>query len=86
MSSLRISKKLVKEIISEIDKRKKKKEMKIPISIFSTRKMTTFEALVMHMKDLGYTYHEIAVMLKRDDRTIWNTYQRAKKKSGKSKK
>ena len=85
MSSTRISKKLVNEIIREIDRRNKKKEMKIPISIFSTRKLTTFESLVMYMKDeVGHTYHEIAVMLQRDDRTIWSTYKRAVKKKGKT--
>ena len=26
------------------------------------------------------TFHQIAVLLKRDDRTIWTTYQKAKNK------
>jgi len=28
----------------------------------------------------GLTYHEIAVITNRDDRTIWTVYNRAKKK------
>ena len=39
------------------------------------------EAAVKYMKDfLGMTYHEIAVSLNRDDRTIWTVYNRATKK------
>ena len=53
----------------------------IPISIFSDKKIPALEALVLHLKaDCSLTYHEIAVLLKRDDRTIWTVYQRAKKK------
>lgn len=74
------SKKLIREIVAELDKKKSKKEKKIPLSVFATRKLTAFEALVLYLKDLGHSYHEIAVILKRDDRTIWNTYQRAIKK------
>jgi DNA-directed RNA polymerase specialized sigma24 family protein len=41
------------------------------------------ESVVFYMKDtLGLTYHEIAVELNRDDRTIWTVYNRAKSKKG----
>ena len=41
------------------------------------------EAAVSYMKDsLDMTYHEIAVSLNRDDRTIWTVYNRAIKKKG----
>ena len=42
------------------------------------------ESVVFYMKDsLEMTYHEIAVSLNRDDRTIWTVYNRAlKKKNG----
>jgi len=44
-------------------------------------KLTLFENIIFYLKDtVKLTYHEIAVLLKRDDRTIWSTYQRAVKK------
>lgn len=53
----------------------------IPISIFSGTKLSALESLVAYLKDeFSLSYHEIAVLLKRDDRTIWTVYQRAIKK------
>jgi hypothetical protein len=44
------------------------------------------ESVVYYMKDtLDLTYHEIALQLNRDDRTIWTVYNRAIKKKGESK-
>ena len=44
------------------------------------------ESVVYYLKEeLGKTYHEIAIYLNRDDRTIWTVYNRAldkKKKKG----
>jgi DNA-directed RNA polymerase specialized sigma24 family protein len=41
------------------------------------------ESVVFYMKkSLDMTYHEIAVALNRDDRTIWTVYNRALKKRG----
>ena len=58
------------------------KEVKfwIPIGIFS-EKLSALESIVFYLKEkFSLTYHEIAILLKRDDRTIWTVYQRAKKK------
>jgi len=33
-------------------------------------------------ESFGMTYHEIALSLNRDDRTIWTVYNRALKKKG----
>lgn len=53
----------------------------IPISILSDRSVATLEAVVEYMHDvLHLSYHEIAVLLKRNDRTIWTCYHRAKQK------
>jgi hypothetical protein len=53
----------------------------IPLSIVCDRKVSIFETIVEYMKDhYGLTYHEIAVLLNRDDRTIWTVYNRAAKK------
>lgn len=53
----------------------------IPLSIFKERKLSILELVSEFLKDTYHlSYHEIALMIKRDDRTIWTVYQRAKKK------
>jgi hypothetical protein len=53
----------------------------IPLEVVCDREVSIFETIVEFLKDkYGLTYHEIAVLLKRDDRTIWTVYNRAKKK------
>ena len=52
----------------------------IPISIFQN-KLGALENIVLYLKDeLNLSYHMIAELLERDDRTIWTMYKRAKKK------
>jgi hypothetical protein len=63
-----------------------RKDMMIPVEILGDRRLGALEAITMYMKDQkNLTYHDIAVLLKRDDRTIWATYNKAKKKIGKVK-
>ncbi len=53
----------------------------IPTTIFRDRSISVLEAISVYLKDVkGMTYHEIAVLINRDDRTIWTCYHRAKKK------
>ena len=53
----------------------------IPVKIFSDPNLSALEVLVSHLKEKhSLTYHEIAVLLERDDRTIWTVYSRARKK------
>ena len=53
----------------------------IPVSILQDRSLSVLENIVAYLKDtFGLNYHSIAVLLNRDDRTIWTVYQRAKKK------
>lgn len=55
----------------------------IPSFIFRDRNLAALEAIVIYLKDSqGMTYAQIAKLLKRDDRTIWTTYKRAKEKLG----
>lgn len=55
----------------------------IPISIFST-KLSPAEAIVKYLKEQHYfTYKEIADLLNRDQRGIWTSYDRAKKRKQK---
>jgi len=54
-----------------------------PKSIFKT-KHTIFEAVVFYLKEeRNLSFHEIAVLLDRDDRNIWTVYARARKKAEK---
>jgi len=56
----------------------------IPASILQDRKLSVLENIVSYLKDtFGLAYHKIALLLNRDDRTIWTVYQRARKKHGK---
>ena len=53
----------------------------LPVLILQDRKLSVLENIVSYLKDtFGLTYHKIAVLLNRDDRTIWTVYQRAIKK------
>jgi hypothetical protein len=59
-------------------------DIQIPISVISDRSLATLEAVVKYLKDEHkLTFHHIAELLNRDDRTIWTCYSRAKKKRGK---
>ncbi len=55
----------------------------IPASILRNAKFTVLENIVVHLKNTYHlTYHQIAVLLNRDDRTIWTTFNNARKKRG----
>ena len=58
------------------------REILIPVSALSNRSYSTLESVVGFIKDLGYSNHEVALMLRLDDRTIWTVYDRVKKKRG----
>jgi len=54
----------------------------IPIEIFRDRKFAPLERITSHLKDAAsMSFHEIAVLLNRDDRTIWTCYHRSQKKT-----
>jgi len=56
----------------------------IPASILQNRKLSVLENIVSYLKDnFGLAYHKIALLLNRNDRTIWTVYQRANKKKKK---
>ncbi|MBU1199336.1 MAG: hypothetical protein KKF46_03395 [Nanoarchaeota archaeon] len=56
--------------------------LQIPLSIFKDRKISAFEALVSYLKKLDLNYADIARLIKKDQRTIWTVYSRARKKLG----
>ncbi len=60
---------------------KREPEFKIPVSIFKKEKLSPFEAIVKYLKEeMKLTYHQIGVLLNRDERNIWTIYNRVKKK------
>lgn len=62
---------------------KAEKELAIPLEILKDRSLAPLEAISEFLKDQkNMSYHEIAELLNRDDRTIWTCYMRAKKKRG----
>lgn len=69
-------------------KGKYKKELlgvRVPLLIFKDRKLSVLENVIKFLKEeLDLRYHEIAVLLNRDDRTIWTTYKRGLKKENES--
>lgn len=52
----------------------------IPINLLHDRSVSALEAISNHLFNKGYTYHQIAKFLQRDDRTIWTCVNRYKKK------
>lgn len=55
--------------------------MNIPITIFS-KEVGALETLCKYMKEnLGMSYHEIAIALNRNERTIWTACHKAQEKS-----
>ena len=58
----------------------------VPLTIFEDRRLSVLEVLVEYLKEKRHlTFHQIALMTNRDDRTVWTCYNRAKKKRGRKK-
>jgi len=54
----------------------------IPVSVLCSKR-TIFESIVVYLKDaVKKGFHDIGILLQRDERNIWATYHRAKKKHG----
>ncbi len=58
----------------------RKSRFSIPVSVIADRRLSVLEAIVSYLKSFNLTYHEIALVLKRDERNIWTLHNRAKKK------
>ena len=60
-------------------------EMIFPVHILQNRTLSILENIVYFLHtNYGLTFSSIAKLLKRDQRTVWTTYQRALKKRVKS--
>ena len=69
------------EILSLITDKPISKEITIPVSIFEYNKLSALEAICKYLKEeLELSYSKIALLLNRDSRTIWTTYDNAIKK------
>jgi IS30 family transposase len=73
--------KKVSRQVAESKIKKTKKVVSFPSKIFLDRSLSVLEILAEHLKvEQAMTYHEIAVLLNRDDRTIWTVCNRGKTK------
>jgi len=54
----------------------------IPVSILKNKNMSPLESVVFYLKkEAKFSYREIAILLKRDDSTIWVVYNKARIKN-----
>jgi hypothetical protein len=81
------------QVASEIERRyrmtprqvieylQKPQAIALPLSVFANRKLGVMETVVKYLREnAGMQYREIAEILDRDNRVIWTTYDKAKKK------
>ena len=71
---------LTEEEIQDLFK-KREGEIVLPISIFN-EKLGMLEAASLYLKDeMNLSFNDIAKLLKRNYKTIWTSYNKAKKKN-----
>ena len=68
-----------------LKKKKERLEIKpskisIPLSIFTNRKLSILESLVLYLREKNLSFKEISELINRDQRNIWTINSRAKKK------
>lgn len=57
------------------------RDINIPLRVLTDRALSVLEVMVEYLKEEEeLSFHEIAKLTNRDDRTIWTVYSRAKKK------
>lgn len=52
----------------------------IPFGIFSNKKLSVFENIAYYLAKQGRDWHDIAMILHRNDKTVWTVLDRAKRK------
>ena len=52
----------------------------IPLRIFKNRSVTALEAIILYLKDSGFSFKEISLLINRDQRTVWTVHQWAVRK------
>lgn len=63
----------------------KMSELKLPLHIFHNKTLSPMEAIITFLKQQNLTYHEISLLLHRNERNIWTIFNSAKKKQSKEK-
>ena len=59
----------------------KRENLIVPLSIFSQRRLSVLESLSLYLQEtLNLSYHDLSVLLERNERTIWTVIYRAKEK------
>ena len=70
------------EILSLIEEKQISKEILLPVFIFEIKGLSALEAICKYLKEeLGLVYSKIALLLDRNSRTIWTTYNNALSKT-----
>ena len=54
----------------------------LPVDVVAKRRYSVLENIVLYLKEKDLTLHRIAVLLHRDDRTVWTVMNRAEAKGG----
>jgi hypothetical protein len=63
----------------------KKARMLVPLDVFSNRNIGMLETLSAYLKEKrGMNFHQIGLCLNRNERTIWASYNSARKKRQKN--
>ena len=58
-----------------------KSDLLIPVEIFTNKRLSILENLVVYLKDERcFRFREIGKLIKRNEKTIWTVYNRVKKK------
>ena len=69
------------EILSLIEKKPVSQDILITVSILGTKGLSALEVICKYLKEeLEFNYAKIALLLNRNNRTIWTTYNNAVKK------
>jgi len=64
----------------EIEELSVQREIKIPVTIF-TKRLGMLESISLYLRDdAGLSFSLIAKLLERDYKTVWTSYNKAKKK------
>lgn len=77
LAKLKSESKLSTKNIIELVEREE--EVNVPVSLFKNRDLGILEVLVKYLhENQGLSFNEIAHALKRDNRTIWSSYDKTK--------
>ena len=65
-------------LLVEIEDKLLTEEVTMPISIYDNNELSVLESNCKYLKEeLNLSYHQIALLLNRNDRTVWTTYKNA---------